>query len=160
MICPKCHSELIKKNGFVFGAQRYRCKECGYQFTPDASHGRDVVDKATALSLCHLGVSQNQVAHILNTTPTTIARWLSQMPTNLPFKFSQNNKVSRIEETTLCSYIKKLYIENKENFLLSRNSFGLDYEVDVIIKNRKSSPEKLQKGLMVCAFGDSLLQGV
>ncbi|MBR6411878.1 MAG: hypothetical protein IKS41_01800 [Alphaproteobacteria bacterium] len=160
MICPKCHSQQIKKNGLVFGAQRYRCKDCGHQFIPDAPHGRDLTDKATAMALCHLGVSQNQTARILKTTPTSISRWLSQMPTSLPFKFNQDNHLSEIEETTLCSYIKKLYIENKENFLISQNHFGSDFEVDVIIKNKKASPEKAGKGLLVCAFGDSLLQGV
>ena len=159
MICPKCSSHAIKKNGLVFGAQRYRCKRCGYQFIPDALHGRELTEKATALALCHLGVSQNKVAHVLKTTPTSVARWVSQIPTNLPFKFNQNNHVQEIEESTLCSYIKQLYIENKENFSIVKNLFLSGYEIDLLIKNRKSDkPTNL--GLLVCAFGDSLLQGV
>ena len=159
MFCPKCQSAAIKKNGLVFGAQRYRCKTCGFQFIPDATHGRSAKDKGTALSLCHLGVSQNQVARILNTTPTSIARWLEQMPKNLPLQFIHDSSLQSIEETSLCSYIKRLYIENKEDFLIARNTLS-DYEVDVIIKHKKASPDKLTKSLLVCAFGDSLRQGV
>ena len=159
MICPKCQSEKIKKNGIVFGSQRYRCNACGYQFIPDALHGRELTEKATALALCHLGVSQNKAAHILKTTPTSVARWISQIPSNLPFKFNQENQIEEIEESTLRSYIKQLYIENKENFFISKNLFPSGYEVDLLIKSRKSDKPD-NSGLLVCAFGDSLLQGV
>lgn len=160
MKCPKCQSDLLKKNGFVFGAQRYRCKNCGFQFIPNALHGREAEEKGTALSLCHLGVSQNQIANILGTTPTSVSRWIKQMPKNIPFRFSSQSELATIEESNLRSYIKQLYIENKEDFLIAKHSFPSNYEVDLIIKNRKPSPDKLNKGLLVCAFGDSLLQGV
>ena len=32
MQCPKCESSQIRKNGHVRNKQRYRCKDCGYQF--------------------------------------------------------------------------------------------------------------------------------
>ena len=41
-----------------------------------------------------------------------------------------------------------------------QNYFDSGYEVDLIIKNKRISPERLKKGLLVCAFGDSILQGV
>ena len=31
--CPKCHASAVYRNGKVLGKQRYRCKECGFQFT-------------------------------------------------------------------------------------------------------------------------------
>ena len=160
MNCPKCHSDQLKKNGIVFGAQRYRCKACGFQFIPNASHGRTLEDKGMAVSLAHMGVSQNQIAHILGTTPTSVARWLRQLPTSIPFRFNMQPHLQPIEESNLRSYIKQLYIENKEDFFIAKNSFDSHYEVDLIIKNRKPSPTKLGQGLLVCAFGDSLLQGV
>ncbi|WP_212744546.1 IS1/IS1595 family N-terminal zinc-binding domain-containing protein, partial [Deinococcus metallilatus] len=36
-VCPRCHGVHIVKNGQAHtGKQRYLCRECRYQFTPDA----------------------------------------------------------------------------------------------------------------------------
>lgn len=35
MQCPKCESSQLRKNGHVRDKQRYRCKDCGYQFRDD-----------------------------------------------------------------------------------------------------------------------------
>ena len=36
--CPKCHSDLIRLNGYVLKSdgrrvQRFQCRDCGYTFT-------------------------------------------------------------------------------------------------------------------------------
>jgi transposase-like protein len=37
MQCPKCQSTSLKKNGHIHnGKQRYSCKACGRQFTPES----------------------------------------------------------------------------------------------------------------------------
>ncbi|OAV66930.1 Transposase [Bacteroidales bacterium Barb6XT] len=33
MNCPKCSSEKKLKSGFAKGRQRYKCKDCGYNYT-------------------------------------------------------------------------------------------------------------------------------
>lgn len=158
--CPQCNSLELKKNGFVFGVQRYQCKTCGHQFTKTTPHGKESTQKALALSLCHLGVSQNQTAKILSITPTSVARWIKEFPKNIPFHFTQRVKTKEFEETNLKSYIRQLYIENKENFLVVQNAFASGYEVDVIIKDRKVDHKKNKKKLAICGFGDSILEGV
>ena len=35
MICPKCKSEKCVKNGNIGGHQRFKCKDCNHQFTPN-----------------------------------------------------------------------------------------------------------------------------
>ena len=35
MKCPKCQSEHNVKNGIIRCVQRYKCKECGSNFTID-----------------------------------------------------------------------------------------------------------------------------
>ncbi len=160
IVCKNCGACEIKKNGFVFGVQRYQCKRCGHQFTKMTPHGRDSKDKATALALCQLGISQNQVAKILSVTPTTMARWIKNFPKNIPYTFTAIPKMQQVDETTIRSYIRKLYIENRGNFGVSVNNFTNGYEVDVLIKNRKPDPEKLKKNLILCGFGDSILEGI
>ena len=51
MHCWKCGSEAFVKNGFMAGAQRYKCKKCGFQFTRDTPHGKALKDKILALVL-------------------------------------------------------------------------------------------------------------
>ena len=160
MICPKCQAEAVKKNGIVFGSQRYRCKVCGFQFIPNALHGRAVEDRATAIALCHLGVSKQRVAQILSTTPTTITRWFHEMPTTLPFRFRTKSIIRRIEESSLRSYLKDLYVQDKSDFLIARHTFPSRVEVDLILKHRRPPSDTPKHTLTVCAFGDSLLQGV
>ena len=116
IICKNCGATEFKKNGFVFGVQRYQCKKCGLQFTKTTPHGKDARDKATALALYQLGVSQNQVAQILSLTPTTIARWIKDFPKNIPYSFNNNSKTKETDETTLRAYIRQLYIENRDSF--------------------------------------------
>lgn len=37
MICPRCQSQQLSKNGYRRGKQCYRCKECGKQFVEKSS---------------------------------------------------------------------------------------------------------------------------
>lgn len=38
--CKRCGSASFVKNGFVRGLQRYRCQECGFNFTATPKRGR------------------------------------------------------------------------------------------------------------------------
>jgi len=160
IVCKNCGATEIKKNGFVFGVQRYQCKKCGLQFTKTTAHGKDARDKATALALCQLGISQNQVAKILSLTPTTIARWLKDFPKNIPYTFESIPKTQEVDETTIRSYIRRLYIENRGNFGVAVNDFSNGYEVDILIKDRRPDPQKTKQTLTLCGFGDSILEGI
>ncbi|MBQ8676850.1 MAG: hypothetical protein IJ529_00075 [Alphaproteobacteria bacterium] len=157
IICRRCQSTDLRKNGLVFGRQRYKCKKCGYQFTKTSPHGKSAKDKNAAVALCRLGVSQNQTAKILGVTPPSVARWLEDGEAGGKEERGKAN-VKKIEETNLRGYIKQLYLENKENFWIVQNNFKSGYEVDILIKNRHKHPQN--RKLMVCAFGDSILQGV
>ena len=52
MLCPKCNSEQIIKNGSIHtGKQKYQCKACGRQFVENPKHPaisdetKDLIDK-------------------------------------------------------------------------------------------------------------------
>ena len=55
--CPKCASERIVKNGRYLERQKFRCKDCGFQFTRDTPRGRPATEKAMAILLYTLGLS-------------------------------------------------------------------------------------------------------
>ena len=49
--CKRCGSSSFVKHGFVRGLQRYRCKNCGLNFTATPKRGRSEATKATMASV-------------------------------------------------------------------------------------------------------------
>lgn len=57
MHCPKCASGVSVKCGFIKGVQRYKCKDCGCQYTRSPPHGKPMQTKILALVLYLSGLS-------------------------------------------------------------------------------------------------------
>lgn len=85
--CKKCGCKNIVKNGKVRGKQRYRCKECGYNFVEgDARTNEKIIAKK---AMCVLLYSQgkgsyNMLAKIYGTWPSLIYRWVKEAGERLP----------------------------------------------------------------------------
>ncbi len=77
MSCPRCQHPHFVKNGHINGKQRYKCKDCGYQWTENHIYtGRPPAEKALAVFLyCH-GLSMNAIAKMLEASPSTILEWI------------------------------------------------------------------------------------
>ena len=77
MSCPRCQHPHFVKNGRIHEKQRYKCKDCGYQWTENHTYrGRPVAEKALAVFLyCH-GLSMNAIAKMLHASPSTILEWI------------------------------------------------------------------------------------
>ncbi|MBF0403726.1 MAG: IS1 family transposase, partial [Nitrospirae bacterium] len=65
MNCPKCKSERNVKNGIVHRQQRYKCKECGCNFTKSKKKGYSMRTKIIALALYLSGVSMTMTGKII-----------------------------------------------------------------------------------------------
>ena len=79
MRCKNCNGEEIKKNGFVRGAQRYKCKQCGLNFIEGdrRKKSQTAVKKALCVILYSLGkASFNMLGKILGHSPSLIYRWI------------------------------------------------------------------------------------
>ena len=74
MKCPKCESERTVKAGFNHDRQRYKCKDCGRQFTQ--TEDKNAVKRAFALYLYVVGLSMNAIARLLGVEPSTILYWV------------------------------------------------------------------------------------
>jgi Transposase and inactivated derivatives len=73
--CPKCTFGKTVKNGTHLGRQRYRCKDCCFQFTRETPPwGRPAREKATAVLLYTLSLSFNAIARIYNVATSTVMR--------------------------------------------------------------------------------------
>jgi transposase-like protein len=77
--CKFCKSQRIVKSGFVRSKQRYKCKDCGKNFVVgDERTNRSIVaKKALCVLLYSLGKgSFNMIAHLLDTWPSLVYRWV------------------------------------------------------------------------------------
>lgn len=75
-ICPKCAFQKSVKNGNHHGRRRYRCKQCGFQFTRSTPRGRPAQEKAMAVLLYTMGLSLNSIARLLSVSTPAVLRWV------------------------------------------------------------------------------------
>ena len=74
--CPRCQHTHFVKNGFVNEKQRYKCKNCHYQFTRATPRGKPQAHKTLAVLLyCH-GLSMNAISKLLGSHVTTVLQWI------------------------------------------------------------------------------------
>jgi transposase len=86
MECKQCGKGHIVRNGRVRGKQRYRCKDCGYNFIEgDARVKRDTaIKRAFAVILYSLGkASYAFIARLFGVTPPAVQKWLEPEPARL-----------------------------------------------------------------------------
>ena len=74
--CPKCTSAEVSKNGKIKGVQRYKCKQCQYQFTRTTPRGRSATEKALAVTLYLMGVSMNAIGRLLKVSTPAVLSWI------------------------------------------------------------------------------------
>ena len=85
--CKNCSSEHAVKNGKARGKQRFRCKECGFNFVKGDARTNDKIaaKKAMLVLLYSLGkASFNMLGRIFDTWPSQVYRWVVQEGLSLP----------------------------------------------------------------------------
>ena len=102
--CPKCSSDQIIKNGIHLNKQRFRCKQCGFQFTRKTPRGRPETEKTTAVLLYTLGLSFNAIARIYGVASSTVMRWVRDFA-GKPYKAAQLGEAIVIEPDELWSLL-------------------------------------------------------
>jgi len=76
MKCRKCGCEKSVKNGRHLGRQRYKCSECGFQFTQEKPRGKDVEIKCLSIILYVNGLSFRAIAKIVNVSHKAVFDWV------------------------------------------------------------------------------------
>lgn len=76
--CPKCGNTKVVRCGKVFGWQRHKCKNCGYQFTKVSPAGKPLYIKLVCHSLYLSGMSMRKIATIVGVTAQSISRWVKK----------------------------------------------------------------------------------
>ena len=83
--CKKCASERFVKSGHIDGHQRYKCKDCGMQFTQRARRGVDPVAKGLAVFLySYCGLSMSKIAKLFSVSVVAVLKWIRKAALDLP----------------------------------------------------------------------------
>jgi transposase-like protein len=106
MKCAKCNCEKNVKNGFVKGMQRYKCKECGYNYTVEKRSGEYSKEtKKKALQLYLEGLGFRSIGRILSVSNVSILNWIRDFGERVKGLQSYDNAIEFVELDEMHSYI-------------------------------------------------------
>ncbi len=105
--CPRCDHNHVVKAGKIWGKQRWKCKECGYQFTRSTPRGRPLWQKQLSVFLyCH-GVSMNSLAQMFDVRTSSILKWIRKYAKEHYEKPEPQGKAIIMELDEMWHYVKK-----------------------------------------------------
>jgi transposase-like protein len=126
--CKGCGSGRYVKNGIVCGTQRYRCKECGYNFREgDKRQKYTEQDHLKVIKLYLENCGIRSIERLTGICNRQVSLWIEQAAEWIKLELSKSQKsvktledIAILEMDELCTYIKK---DQKTEGNLS--SFGL-----------------------------------
>ena len=105
--CKKCHSNIVIKNGFVRGSQRYKCRGCGLNFIKGdrrQKHETAIKKALCVLFYCLGKASFSMLGKILNHSPSIIYRWIVEA-------------IDKTEEPHISSDVQEIEFDEVWHFL-------------------------------------------
>jgi len=105
MQCKRCKGENYYKSGKVRGLQRYRCKDCGCNFTDTQDRQHSVEKKRQAVFLYLEGLGFRSIARFLNVHNTVVLYWIKQLGSALAPKTPAEIEIMELDE--MWHYIQK-----------------------------------------------------
>lgn len=105
--CLKCGCTAAHKNGHMKGRQRYKCKNCGYQYTKTTPRGKPERDKILALILFLSGLSMRATGKIVGVTTQSVMRWIRQMHNKFITEKPDIAMVTEVEMDEMHHFFKK-----------------------------------------------------
>ena len=116
IICKKCNSEHIIKNGIVASKQRYKFKSCGLNFRLGDNRTNEKIIAKKALCVLLYGMakgSYRMLGRILKIDHTLVYRWIRAFGESLA-------------EPEITGEIKEIEFDEMWHFLVSKKeNFGL-----------------------------------
>lgn len=129
--CYKCGSTQIVKNGKVFGWQRYKCKDCGYQFTKSAPAGKPIHIKLLTHLLYSAGFSMRQIADIIGITAQSVSRWIKKWHTAFTAETVSSQNFVKVGSKELS---KIMNIAENRQYIVMQDVLSSGAEVFICVK--------------------------
>lgn len=136
--CRKCGSANIIKNGKVFGWQRHKCKDCGYQFSKTSPAGKPVQIKLIAHELFMAGLSMRDIAKIVGVTPQSVSRWIRKW--HLAYLNDMGDKETLMRAQT-CNIAECLELNENDDLLISSVALPSGAKFNIVIQ-LPNNPQK------------------
>ena len=111
--CPKCtHTEAVR-NGIINQRQRFRCRQCGYNFTV-AKSGKAISSYyvVKALQLYIEGVSFREIERLLGVSHVSVMNWVKKYQIKAPDNQDYHPTYKVLNHAELASYMS-----NSENVI-------------------------------------------
>ncbi len=113
MKCSKCASENKVKNGLVKGRQRYRCKDCGNNYSIEQkSTAKLPSERRMGLMMYLEGLGFNSIGRLLGVSHVAVIKWIKKYGSQLS-EIKNESPVQVVEVDEMHSYImqKKLLLD-------------------------------------------------
>jgi transposase len=105
MNCPRCNSSTHKKNGIVGGRQRYKCHDCGYNYSVEMKSTAFTTSvKRQALQLYLEGLGFRSIGRYLGVSHVSVQKWIKKFGQELE-DLKSENEISIVEMDEMHTYI-------------------------------------------------------
>ena len=105
MNCPRCKSSDYIKNGKVGGRQRYKCNDCGYNYSVELkSTASSASVKRQALQLYLEGLGFRSIGRFLGVSHVSVQKWIKKFGQDLE-ELKSENEISIVELDEMHTYI-------------------------------------------------------
>jgi transposase-like protein len=106
MKCPKCSCKQSVKSGKIKGKQRYKCKECGCNYTVELkSTAKPQSLKKQALHLYLEGLGFRSIGRFLGVSNVSVLNWIRSFGREVEKLNSESKEIEIIEVDEMHSYI-------------------------------------------------------
>jgi transposase-like protein len=106
MTCSKCSSERRVKSGIVRGRQRYKCKDCGCNYSVELkSTAKPRYLKKQALHLYLEGLGFRSIGRFLGVSNVSVLNWIRSFGKEVEKLNSESKEIEMVEVDEMHSYI-------------------------------------------------------
>ncbi|KAA6334373.1 hypothetical protein EZS27_017294 [termite gut metagenome] len=106
MNCPKCTCDKSVKSGIIKGKQRYKCKECGCNYTVELkSTAKPNSMKKQALHLYLEGLGFRSIGRLLGVSNVSVLNWIRSFGKGVGELSSESQELQMVEVDEMHSYI-------------------------------------------------------
>lgn len=104
--CPKCKSDLLTKSGVVNNRQRYKCKDCSYNFTVNKL-GKEINSYyvTKALQLYIEGLSYREIERILGISHVSVMNLVRRYNIRRPEQIESRPTYKVLNHDELASFV-------------------------------------------------------
>ena len=107
--CKRCSGDRLIKNGIVSGKQRYKCKDCNYNFREGDGRTNEKIVAKQALCILLYAMAKGSfrmLGRILDTDHTLVYRWIRKFGESLPEPVVDGN-ITEMEFDEMWHFIGK-----------------------------------------------------